>query len=117
MKTLRSKLLGLVALLGLGVLGGCYAGPYHSGYYRSGYGYYSPGYNYYSPGYRHHGRGYRPYGRGFRPYGRGYNYYGRGFHHYGRYAVPPPAPVCRRIWVPPGADFWGRWQPGHWRCA
>ncbi|HEX2569393.1 MAG TPA: hypothetical protein VH877_07520 [Polyangia bacterium] len=97
MKALRPLLVGLVALLGLGSLGGCYSGPHH-GYYRSRQNYYGRGY------------GYR----------RGYDgSYGRSD---GRYAVPPPAaaapaePLCRRVWVPPGEDAWGRWRPGHWRC-
>jgi hypothetical protein len=116
MKALRSTLLGLVVLLGVGSLGGCYAGPYHGGYYHSRPGYYSRGYNnsYYGRGYGQYGRGYGHYGRGYGHYGRGYNYYGPG---YGRLAVPPPAPVCRRVWVPPRADFLGRWHPGHWRCV
>ena len=107
MRALRSTLLGLIVLLGVGTLGGCYAGPYHGGYYHSRPGYYGRGYNVY-------GRGQGPYGRGYGRYGRGYNDYRPG---YGRLAVPPPVPACRRVWVPPRPDFFGRWQPGHWRCA
>lgn len=98
MRALRSTLLGLAVLLGVGSLGGCYAGPYHGGYYQSRPGY-GRGYHY------HHGRGHGHYGRG---------YYRPG---YGRIAVPPPAPACRNVWIPAGADRWGRWQPGHWSCV
>ena len=36
----------------------------------------------------------------------------------GCYAGPVYArPACVRVWVPGHYTVWGRWQPGHWRCA
>jgi hypothetical protein len=77
MKILRSGLVGVIAFLGLGTLGGCYGG-----YYAAHPGYYSPSYQggYYAAHPGHH-----------RPYRGGYTYYNRrpGYHGH-RVAAPPP---------------------------
>lgn len=35
-----------------------------------------------------------------------------------RVYAPAPAyrPSCRRAWVAPGYDAWGRYHQGYWRC-
>jgi len=34
---------------------------------------------------------------------------------YTEYAVRPGH--CRAVWIPGHYGPWGRWRPGHWRCA
>ncbi|HEX2573531.1 MAG TPA: hypothetical protein VH877_28535 [Polyangia bacterium] len=107
MKTLRAGLVGLIALLGLGTLGGCYGD-----YYYGQPGYYS-GYYYARPGYYGPARGYyaaRPHYYG--PY-RGYSY-SRGGPGYQPYRVAPPPPArYYGGWRGPGHFGYG--HRGHWR--
>jgi hypothetical protein len=34
---------------------------------------------------------------------------------YTQYTVRPAH--CAAVWVPAHRGYWGRWIPGHWRCA